>query len=307
MNRGKHLQNGDTIGVVAPAGCVAAAQIDTAVQQLDRLGYHVVLGEGTRRQWYSYAGTDAMRAREINDFFRNPEIDAILCLRGGYGAIRLLPEIDYSIVRYNPKIFIGYSDITALHVAFNQLSELITFHGPMLASNFTAIDGETLSSLQHTLTDGMAAFPVENPAGSSLSALSSGVAEGIVMGGNLTTLTSLLGTPYAPDFTDKILFLEEIGEATYRIDRMLSQLKLAGSLDAVNGIILGDFNNCEPSSPLDMPLLEVFQDRLGGLGIPVIHNFQSGHCRPMMTLPLGARARIDGNHATIHILEQVVC
>ncbi|HEX2955086.1 MAG TPA: LD-carboxypeptidase [Bacillota bacterium] len=305
MNKGKRLQKGDTIGIVAPAGYSAADKINAALLNLHTLGYNVKVGEGARRRWHGYAGTDTERAREINDFFRDDEVAAILCLRGGYGSIRLLQNVDYRTVRCNPKIFMGYSDITALHLAINQLSELITFHGPMLASNFVEMDHETLASFERTLTGGD--LPeIRNPEDSPLMTLIPGSAEGILIGGNLTTFVSLIGTPYAPDFNNKILFIEEIGEAAYRIDRMLSQLKLAGLFKNVQGIILGDFNDCGPSSPHDMTLPEVFQDRLGDLGIPIIYNFKSGHCSPMMTLPFGAKAKINGDNATIQILERVV-
>lgn len=307
MNRGKRLLPGDTIGVVAPAGYAAADKIERAVHNLEQLGYRVKLGEGCRNRWYGYAGEDAQRAEEINRFFQDAGVDAILCLRGGYGSLRLLEKIDYQGAAAHPKIFIGYSDITALHLALNQHSSLITFHGPMLASNLAdGLDTETKSSLKRAVVNGYDPYEIANPPDAPLKTLFEGSAEGILTGGNLITLASLLGTPFAPDPDGKILFIEEIGEAAYRIDRVLTQLLLAGFFNKVKGVILGDFNDCEPSSPEDMPLEEVFRDRLGCLGIPVLHGLKSGHCRPMMTLPLGARTRIDGERGRIEILEPVV-
>ena len=307
MNRGKRLAPGDSIGVIAPASIAREEKIKTATELLESLGYYVKLGASCKKNWYSFAGEDLVRSSDINAFFKNPNIDGILCLRGGYGSIRLLDQLDYDIIKENPKVFIGFSDITLLHLAFNQRSSLITFHGPMLTSNMAGdYEPQTIQSLLNSVCHGIQPYVVENEAGQDLKSLVSGIAEGQVTGGNLITLVSALGTPYAPDLNGKILFIEEIGEAPYRIDRALTQLLQSGKLRQAVGIILGSFTDCSPSTDEDMPLMEVFKDRLGNLGVPIIYNFRSGHCKPMMTLPLGARVRIDGNNTTIKVLECVV-
>ena len=306
MLRGKRLLPGDTIGIVAPASHAGEDRIQKAVSNLTNLGYRVLLGKSCTQRWYSYAGRDETRAADLNDFFRVDAVDAIMCLRGGYGSLRLLDRLDLAMIAEHPKVFIGYSDITCLHLVFNQKVNLITFHGPMLTSNFAdGPDPVTGLSLTNVVCAGNRPPVIQN-ATTSLKALAGGVAEGQIIGGNLTTLMSMLGTPYAPYFQDKILFMEDVGEATYRIDRALTQLLLMGELQKLKGIILGDFHNCRPAAETDMTLTEVFQDRLGCLGIPVLMGLESGHCRPLLTLPLGALARINGDEARIEFLEPVV-
>ncbi len=307
MNRGKSLAKNDTIGVVAPASFAAAEKTAKAMAVLKNLGYRIRLGESYGSQWYSFAGTDQQRAADINQFFCDPAIDAILCLRGGYGSIRILDKIDCGIVKKNPKIFIGYSDITALHLLLNQQAGLITFHGPMPAANMAdGFEPETQVSFEKSVCQGVQPFIIDNPANKPLLTLRGGKTEGVLTGGNLQTLVSIIGTPYEPDLEGKILFIEEVNEVTYHIDRALSQFILSGKLNRVKGIILGDFKDCNPDSPEDMPLMEVFEDRLGNLGVPVIYNLQSGHCQPKVTLPLGAMIAIDADEPRIEILEPVV-
>lgn len=307
MQRGQRLKVGDTIGVVAPAGNASEDAILRGVRTLESLGYRVRLCKNAFRNWYGYAGDDMSRAKEINMFFQDPQVDAILCMRGGYGSIRLLEAIDFAMIRTHPKIFVGYSDITLLHLALNHRADLITFHGPMLTSNIADdFDTTTQMSLLKAIADGYCPYPIDNPTSSPFSVMISGIAEGTICGGNLITLLSTLGTPYEPDFTDKILFLEEIGEPAYRVDRALTQLLLTGKLEGIRGFILGDFKDCEPSSTDAMTLEEVFHDRLSGLNVPIISNLRSGHCRPMVTLPLGAKARIGDPDAPLQLLEAVV-
>lgn len=307
MNKGKRLSPGNTIGIVAPANFAAQEQTEQAIAILENLGYRIKRSPGTAGRWHSFAGTDAVRAADINAFFADPGIDAIICLRGGYGSLRILDKIDYETVRANPKIFMGYSDITLLHLMFNQHGNLVTFHGPMLASKIAGnFDSETKNSLEQAVSQGVQPFELKNPAGAELKSLHGGIAEGRLAGGNLITLVSAMGTPYEPDLHDIILFIEETGEATYRIDRALTQLILSGKLHRIKAVLIGDFNNCPPAAPEDMSLMNVFTDRLVPLGIPIIYNYRSGHCNPMMTLPLGAMARIDANAPKINIIESVV-
>jgi muramoyltetrapeptide carboxypeptidase len=301
--KGKRLKKGDTIGIVAPANNARREDVLEGKKKIEKLGYKVILSKSIFDRWHSFAGQDQDRISDINDFFKDPDIDAIICLRGGYGSIRMVEELDIDIVKANPKIFIGYSDITTLHTKLNRDANLITFHGPMVTSNFLDIDDFTLESLLQL---------VENPTGRvlvnpvPLKRLSGGIAIGEVVGGNLITLMGDMGTPNQLDLSDKILFIEEINEPTYKIDRALTQLLNSGELNKVKGIILGDFNNCGKASEDDISLMELFEDRLLGLGVPIIYNFKSGHCKPMVTLPLGGKIKLDCNDIFIEVLEGTV-
>lgn len=307
MNRGKRLEPGDTIGVVAPAGFAASDKLETAVANLTNMGYKVRLGKSSTSSWHSFAGDDQLRAGDINSFFKDDTIKAIICLRGGYGALRLLDKLDYNAIAKHPKVFVGFSDITLLHLVFNEKANLITFHGPMLVSNFASeINYETKASFEQAVRLGYQPYQINNPPEYPLQCLAGGKAEGVVIGGNLTTLLSTFGTCYQPDLKDKILFIEDINEATYRIDRALTQLIHSGKLQGLKGILLGNFSKCNQSDPEDMSLEEVFRDRLAGLEVPIIANLRSGHCEPLITLPLGALIGIDADELKIEILEKVV-
>jgi len=300
MLKGKKLKKGDTIGIVAPANSGSKDDILRVKIQLENLGYRIKLGEHIFDTWHSFAGIDKDRVSDINNFFRDPEVDAIMCLRGGYGSIRIVKDLDIEMIKKNPKIFIGYSDITTLHSALNQKAKLITFHGPMATSNFFDIEKFTLDSFIESVRNSEPR-KIINPV--ELRSLTKGKTSGVVIGGNLTTLMGDMGTLYELDFKDKILFIEEIREPTYKIDRILTQLLNSDKLNQLNGIILGDFNNCIPASKYDMPLMDLLQDRLKDLGIPIIYNFKSGHCKPMVTLPLGIKLEIDCDRLTIRCLE----
>lgn len=303
---GERLKKGATIGIVAPASCTTYEKVLEAKKNIEKMGYNVVLGECAQKKWYSYAGTDEERAREINNFFRDKNIDAIMCMRGGYGCNRLIELIDFQVIRENPKIFIGYSDITTLHVGINEKAGLITFHGPMAVSNFTNnYNEDTYKNFLEILTESVEKREIKNFS-KDLEVLRKGRAKGKLVGGNLATLIATLGTEYDLDYRGKILFLEEIGEKTYKIDRFLNQLKKHGVFEKVEGIVLGDFKNCPPDSDRDMSLLEVFYDYFKDYEKPVLYNLESGHSEPMLTLPLGAMCELDGESKKITILEPVV-
>lgn len=303
---GKRLKKGDTIGIIAPASCTSAENIENAKKNLENMGFKIVLGESTKSSWYSFAGTDEMRARDINRFFGDSHIDAIMCMRGGYGCNRLVELVDFSIIKNNPKIFIGYSDITTLHMAIQKKAELITFHGPMAVSNFKGeYNQDTYKSFEEVLMKEKDSFELKNFS-KELGVICEGKASGKIVGGNLATMIATLGTEYDLEYEGKILFIEEIGEKTYKIDRMLNQLKKFKVFDKVSGIILGDFNNCIPDSEKDMTILEVLKNYLAELGKPVIYNFETGHCEPMITLPLGAEISMDTETMKIKVLEKVV-
>lgn len=303
---GKKLKKGDTIGIIAPASCTTYEKVLEAKKNIEDMGYQVILGECTKKQWYSYAGTDEERAEEINSFFDDKSIDAIICMRGGYGSNRLIELLDFEVIKRNPKIFVGYSDITTLHIALNEKVNLITFHGPMAVSNFTGnYNRDTYENFIEILSNSRDKQSIKNIT-KELKVLNEGRAKGKLVGGNLATLIATLGTEYDLDYNRKILFLEEIGEKTYKIDRFLNQLKKHGVFEKIEGLVLGDFKNCTQDSEKDMTLLEVFQNYFKELKKPVIYNFESGHSEPMLTLPLGAICEIDTYNKELKVLERVV-
>ncbi|MBM6875366.1 S66 peptidase family protein [Fusobacterium mortiferum] len=303
---GKKLKKGDTIGIIAPASCTTYEKVLEAKKNIEDMGYQVILGECTKKQWYSYAGTDEERAEEINSFFADKNIDAIICMRGGYGCNRLIELLDFEVIKRNPKIFVGYSDITTLHIALNGKANLITFHGPMAVSNFTGnYNRDTYENFIEMLSNSKDEQSIKNII-KELKVLNEGRAKGKLVGGNLATLIATLGTEYDLDYNGKILFLEDVGEKTYKIDRFLNQLKKHGVFEKIEGLVLGDFKNCIQDSEKDMTLLEVFQNYFKELKKPVIYNFESGHSEPMLTLPLGAICEIDTYNKELKVLERVV-
>lgn len=300
----KKLEIGCTIGVVAPASCTDFKNVLEAKKKLETLGYKVVLGECTKKKWYSYAGEDKERAEEINSFFADKNIDIIMCMRGGYGCNRIIKYIDLELIKENPKPFIGYSDITTLHILFNQKLDMITFHGPMFVSNLKEnYNKETYQNFIEVLSGKRS--KIENFS-KKLEVLVEGKAVGKLVGGNLATLIATLGTEYDLDYEGKVLFLEEIGEEPYKIDRFLNMLEKHGIFEKVSGIILGDFNDCESDSSNQMPLEEVLKDYFKNLKVPVIYGLESGHCEPMLTLPFGATISMDTQNLEINILDRVV-
>lgn len=303
---GKKLKKGDTIGIIAPASCTTYEKVLEAKKNIEDMGYQVILGECTKKQWYSYAGTDEERAEEINSFFDDKSIDAIICMRGGYGSNRLIELLDFEVIKRNPKIFVGYSDITTLHIALNEKANLITFHGPMAVSNFTGnYNRDTYENFIEILSNSRDKQSIKNIT-KELKVLNEGRAKGKLVGGNLATLIATLGTEYDLDYNGKILFLEDVGEKTYKIDRFLNQLKKHGVFEKIEGLVLGDFKNCIQDSEKDMTLLEVFQNYFKELKKPVIYNFESGHSEPMLTLPLGAICEIDTYNKELKVLERAV-
>lgn len=289
------LQMGSTIGIVAPASpCYEKDDIVSCVKTIKNLGFNVVLGNTVYMREGYLAGDDSERAKDINDFFMNKEIDGIICLRGGYGSQRILDKIDYEMIRKNPKVFIGYSDITAIHSALNRICDLITFHGPV-ALSFCSMDEFTLNSFLNCVMSPEPLGEVKNPWNmEKIYSLYGGEAVGQIVGGNLSLLSSSIGTPYEIDTRGKILFIEDVDEEPYRIDRMLTQLILSGKLHDCSGIVLGQWTECEPEEPeKSFSLMEVLQDRLIPLNKPVLCNLSCGHEKVKITIPLGVMSRIS--------------
>lgn len=262
---------------------------------------------GRRAKSHGYlAASDRTRADEINTLFADKDVQAIFCTRGGYGSPRILSILDYTLIRKNPKIFVGYSDITALHLAFLKKCRMITFAGPMLAVEMQSkMDTYTEEHFWNVLTRPSEIFSIHAPRENPMSHIVEGAAEGILLGGNLSMLLSLFGTQFLPRFDDAILFIEDVGEKVYRIDRMFAQLKNAGVLENVNGILLGNFSEItkeEPSLELD----EVIRHYFSSLNKPVIINFPFGHAVPKATLAMGARVRMNARTHSVKIIQRVV-
>ena len=237
--------------------------------------------------------------------FLDPNVDMILCVRGGYGTMRILPLIDFNIIKQNPKIFAGFSDITTFLNNIALKCNLTTFHSPMCNSNF--YDEYTLKSFLDTLMLGYTPFIIKNPEGSSITSLSEDSPTGQLIGGNLSLICSTIGTPFEIDTKDKILFIEEIGEEPYKIDRMLTHLLLSGKLQNCAGIILGQFTNCKlPHYERSLTLEQVIEDRVLSLNKPTLINLQSGHSYPKLTLPIGAKVKMDCKNKVLQVLKPVV-
>ena len=306
--RPERLRCGDTIGIVAPASCSDPETVEQVLRCVEALGFKYKAGRSLYHYKGYLAGDDQVRADDINDMFGDEEVDAVFCLRGGYGSARLLDRLDYKLIKRNPKIFIGYSDITALHIAINQRTGLVTFHGPMLASNIIkGMDQFSIASMENALMVKNTSIKICNPPGYPVKAYKGGAAHGKLVGGNLSVLVSTLGSPYEIDTGGKLLFLEDVDEEPYRIDRMLNQLRLAGKLEAAAGIILCDWNGCDAKEPeKSLGLEEIFTDMAERLNKPVLSGYKIGHCSPVLTVPVGAAAEIDADKICFRITEKMV-
>lgn len=310
LTRPRRLSPGDTIGIVAPASAPPdPTSIDRAVAVLEGLGFRVRLAPYVRQRRGFLAGTDRERAGDLMRMFTDRGINAILCVRGGYGTARLLPLLDYRVIRAHAKIFVGYSDITSLHCALLTKAKLISFHGPMLNSDFIqpAMPKFTLQSFLRTLTQASAAGGIsQGYRRKTVKALRRGVARGPLIGGNLSLLCTTLGTPWQPSFRGRILFLEDVGEAPYRFDRMLTQLLNCGLLQQVAGVAIGLNAGCEDPQALRtkeyrQTLEDVLNERLLRLRVPVLTGLPFGHLPHNATLPVGAAATLDGNRGELFL------
>lgn len=306
MLKGKALRPGDTIGLTAPSGAVRTENgLERGIDYLKGMGFKVKVGESCGQVHGYLSGTDEVRARDVNRMFEDDQVDAVFCLKGGYGTPRILDRLDYDVVRKHPKLFVGYSDITTMHIAYNQLCGLVTLHGPMASSDMI-FQSHTAFTAQHFLKAITTTQPLgqlDNPPGMPLVKLSGGKAAGVLCGGNLSLVATSLGTPWEIDTRGKILFLEDIGEKTYRIDNMLTQLRLAGKLEDCAGILLGDFTDCPVEYPdFGLTLEQVF-DELLPKNKPVIAGLKAGHGDNKLTLPLGVGCEVDADALSIAITE----
>ncbi|AJY76764.1 S66 peptidase family protein [Paenibacillus beijingensis] len=299
------LVPGDTIGITAPASWGDREKTEAAAAYLEQLGLSVKFGETLSRRYGYLAGTDEERAQELNAMFADPDIKAIICARGGYGTGRIADLLDYDCIRANPKIFWGYSDITFLHTAIRSRTGLVTFHGPMIIClTDKDIHPLTLKSFDQLIRPDRMVYTEKI---SPLHTLVEGEARGPIVGGNLSLLVSTLGTPYELDTKDALLFIEDIDEEPYRVDRMLNQLRQAGKLSDAAGILVCDFHNCEPKKrEASLTLTQVLEHHIAAAGKPALAGFKIGHGSPNITIPIGVMADMNTNEKKLECLELAV-
>lgn len=308
----KRLAKGDTVALIAPSSGIEPKGFEIALGNLEAFGFKVKIGKYARSRNGFLAGTDKERLDDLHEAFADKEVDAIWCVRGGYGATRFLPEMDFKLIKANPKIFVGYSDITALHTAIYQNTGLVTFHGPTAGANFSDYSkNHVLNVLMNPTAPYKIGLSPDNVARTSnlfkTATIAKGKCRGELIGGNLSLLSAMAGTSSAlRNLKGKILFLEDVREQPYRIDRMLTQLKQSIDLRECAGIALGIFEGCNPTDPASQSLIDVLKDRLGDLGIPVIYGLSFGHIRDQFSLPMGIKAELDTESASMTFLETAV-
>ena len=295
------LKKGDTIGVISPSGPFRDGQLEKALPFLEKLGLNYKLGKNASNRWGYLAGKDEERLADLHDMFADPDIAGIICSRGGYGAARFTDKIDFELIRNNPKVFWGYSDITFLHTSFGQLANLATFHGPMLTSDVAGDDFAELSAKMFEQLFEPTPL-VYDESISKLEVLSEGVAIAEIVGGNLSLLANGIGTKFEIETNGKILLIEDINEEPYRVDCMLNQLRQANKLDALAGVVIGDFADAGPKG--DKPSLtleEVLDDYFKNRPYPVVKGFKIGHCQPHFAIPLGVEAELDATNKVLRL------
>jgi muramoyltetrapeptide carboxypeptidase len=306
----KKLSKGDVIGIISPASSTDDfTNVEFGVKYLEKIGYKVEVGKNVGKTHGYLAGNDDERADDFHYMFNRKYINAIMCIRGGYGSTRLLDKIDYKLIKDNPKIFVGHSDITALQMAILNKTGLITFAGPMLAVDFAdEVSSFTEEIFWAMVTSNKKIGKIHQPDDEKIFTLVKGVSKGRIAGGNLSLLSSLVGTNYLPELKDKILLIEEVSEVPYRIDRMLNQLRLAKVFNQVKGVILGAFTDCNETDPAKRTLTlgEVIADYFESLKIPVIYNLKHGHIKDSITIPIGIMVKLNASRNYLEIAESAV-
>ena len=301
------LRPGDLIGLAAPSGPVTdASRIERGVRYLEGLGYRVLVGKNASAVHGFLAGTDEQRLEDLHAFFGNNEVKAIFCIRGGYGASRLLPKLDYDLIRRNPKFLTGFSDITALQLAFWKQCRLVTFHGPMAGVEMAKpIHPKTEEIFWRMACSGETNWTLELEEAHLINQ-NRNKATGCLLGGNLTLICNLLGTSYSPSFSKSLLFLEEVAEEPYRVDRLLTQLKNAKIVEKTSGLLLGHFSHCISKATPSFTTEQILQEFTADYPKPALSNILVGHIPNKITLPIGVRAQIDPNTCSLQFLESVV-
>ncbi|RKQ15631.1 S66 peptidase family protein [Ureibacillus endophyticus] len=300
--RPKRLQPGDTVGVLAPCSPLAMETLPEKIDFLEELGLKVKIGKTVGLTGKYLSGTDDERIEDLHEMIEDKEIKAIFCLRGGYGAARIADKIDYQLLNENPKIFWGFSDVTYFHNAFQEYSDIVTFHGPMLSS----VVQKKLSDFSKRMFQQLfTPFEIQyDEKISSLHTIVPGVVRGELTGGNLHRLMSTMGTKFEFDARGKILLFEDIGEPLQKIDGMLNQLRLARKLDQAAGFVIGDFAELEKGACIE-DVWAIFEEYLKPLGKPAVAGYKIGHCEPNIAVPLGVDAILDADTKLLRILPGV--
>lgn len=306
MIKAQALRKGDTIGLIAPASKPQVhKKIAKSVRYFESLGYRVALGKSIEKEHGYLAGTDKERADDIHRMFSDKKVKAMFFMRGGYGTIRLLPHLDYDLIARNPKIVIGYSDATSLHLAIYKMTGLTScFFGPMpgvdIWNGFDPFAEECMWRAL-TSTKPFGELPMNSTEGVPLIKSKKEPVEGRLLGGNMTVFSSVMGTPYMPSLKNRIFLFEDVTEPPYRIDRYFAQLKAAGALDSAKAILLGQFSDCDEPDKTKPTLTteEAIKDHLGKLTIPVLTNLPFGHVPRQWTLPIGVKVRVDGKKVSV--------
>jgi muramoyltetrapeptide carboxypeptidase len=308
------LRQGDLVGLIAPGGHTSDASIEKSVRNIEALGFRVKQGKNLREVHGNYAGSVQQRIEDLHAMFADPEVKAVWCIRGGSGCISILSSIDYALLRAHPKILIGYSDITALHLAIQRHAGLVTFHGPVASSG---VSEYSTTHMLAVLCDPQPSYTIPMALENSRRALAEphyamrtvhgGVASGPLMGGNLSLVSALAGTPYAADFRNSILFIEEVNEAPYRLDRWMTQLDLSVGLSKAAAVMIGICDNCGPGDEeISLTLDETLDIHLQPLKVPAVSGYSFGHIRNQFTIPVGIRATLDTERQTLTLLEPAV-
>ncbi len=310
----KRLKKGDTLGLIAPGSFITEKELHESVENLEKLGFKTVYTKNILARDGYLAGTDEQRASDVNEMFQRNDVAGIVCARGGYGCARILPMLEYELIKNNPKVLIGYSDITALLFGIYAKTGLVCFHGPVGISTFNDFSVEYFENVLMNPKENLTMYNALQEKDESeyiVTPIKSGKASGELAGGNLSIVVSLIGTPFDINMERKIVFLEEVGEEPYRIDRMLTQMIEAGKFEKAAGIALGVFSNCESKpnhSGVDnsFSLREVLFDRLFDLGIPVLYGMSFGHITNKFTLPFGIKAELNSANQTLTLLQKAV-
>lgn len=312
--KAKRLEKGNTIGIISPSSACPKDKLYEGIEYLENRGYKVKLSKHVLDNYNGYAGCDDDRAEDLNDFFKDDEVDAVVCSRGGYGAVRILDRLDYDAIKNNPKIFAGYSDITSFHLAIYEKTGLITFHTPMISTEMVqgnSFDEQSLNNMFETLSSNNK-ISYKNTNNTSFESISEGIAEGVLIGGNFIVMMSNFGTEYFPKFNrDYILYIEDVDEKPYKIDRVISVLFNSKEIGrSIKGIVVGDFENCDllenEKETGFRTVKDTIIERLSNLNIPVLTNVKCGHNKIKFTMAHGAMVKIDTYNKSFETLESVL-
>jgi muramoyltetrapeptide carboxypeptidase len=304
----KGLRKGDCIGILSPASPPDKKKLKQGIKYIESSGFRIKMFAPKRRTGY-FSGTDDERAEQINKAFIDEEVDAIICSRGGYGSMRILEKVDYTNILSHPKLLVGFSDITALHFAVFKKCGLSSLHGPMISYGFNEKrEKHTIDSFWNSVLDDKKVqlnYPADKY---KWKVIKQGSTKGVLLGGNLTLISMLIGTDYLPDLRDNVLFIEDLDEKPYKIDRLLMHLKLSGKLDKLRGVVIGEMLNCAnpPGGESSFTLRQVYEDFFREFDFPVIYNFPAGHGKRNLSLPLGIKMEIDTRKGQFYFTERVV-